>query len=215
MEWYLIMSYIAAFVLPVAFIPQAKSIYKSKDTTGISPISYFLVFTGTIFLMLWGGLSGISVGIGIYLSEFILTIIEFVIMFYLYKNIGKSWTFYLSIPLFLVAAGLGLPNLIHMGTFNLSQTWMSIISAIGIFSIAFAFAPQTTMSLIKKDVGNVSVVTSSLIALGNLLLFMFYIGLYKQTGGSDAIIGLIGSIIGMSWQLPQIGLKIYLDKKKK
>ena len=215
MEWYLIMSYIAAVVLPVAFIPQAKAIYKSKDTTGISPISYFLVFIGTIFLMLWGGLSGVEKGIGLYVSEFVLTFIEFVIMFYLYKNVGKPWIFYLSIPLFIAAAGVGLPNLIHLGTFKLSQTWMSIIISIGIFSIAFAFAPQTTMSLIKKDVGNVNIITSSLIALGNLLLFMFYIGLYKAFGEMDAIFGIIGSVIGMSWQLPQIGLKIYLDHKKK
>ena len=217
MSWYEAIMWIPSVLIVLAFVPQMISTIKSKKTDGISPISYSLVFIGTFLLMGWAGFTGMFV-VSIYISNFILALVEIVIMFYIFKNINKMYIFFILISIFVIVFVLTTINLFGPTLIEHNDLFLSIFMALGVGFIGFAFAPQTVSSLIKKEVGHVSISTATLIFVSNIIFAIGYIGFYtsgETAGNIDKLIGAIGSIIGASWQAPQILLKIYLNKNTK
>ena len=214
MPWYEAIMWIPSVLIVLAFVPQMLSIIKTKKTDGISPISYSLVFIGTFLLMGWAGFSGMFI-LSIFISNFILALVEIVIMFFIFKNINKLYIFYILVSVFIVVVILSSIDLFGPSLLPSNQAFLITFMTFGIGFISFAFAPQTISGLLKKEVGHVSISTATLICVSNIIFAIGYFGFYVELEIPDKLIGAIGSIIGASWQIPQIALKIYLNKKAK
>ena len=214
MEWYEIISWIVTAIFPLAFLPQAITAFKNKNTNGVSKISYLIVFGGTVLLMLWGAMGGTKTR-AILFSNAIMVVIELVVMFYMFRK--TIAVFISAVTIFILSFILG-----AYGNFMYPIEWLDSVHklafmVIGGGMIGFAFAPQTISSLKTREIEHVSLLTASDIALNNVLLAVMYFGLYNSFSGADNLVGIIISIIGVCWQVPFIILKIntYLSKKKK
>lgn len=203
-----IINWMVTIIFPFAFIPQSINTIKTKKTDGLNPISYLLVFIGTILLGMYGASKGVEHGLAILMTNTILGVTEIIVMFYLFRNIKKPIIFYASLAAFI---GVTITSfLVVFGVTNeMSQTQSLLVMIFGGFPIAFAFLPQTLTMIKNKDVKYVSLFAASIIAFSNALLIAVYVLIYiAPIGGVAEIIGMTISAFGFLIQLPIIYLKL-------
>ena len=211
-----IIGWIAPFVFAVVFVPQAVKVFLSKKTTGISAISYSVIFFGSTLYMLWGGIANVPLP-QLFVSEAIVSSVELFIMYYIFKNANKQWMFYVALVWGIVIFAVGLMGWISAGI-GLGPTGTAPISIVGGLSIAFAFMPQTVTAIIKRDVKNISIMTVVALATATSMLGTFQ--LFNDKSVDDSSIALFEKIMGGSveylaaaWSVPQFILKV-IDIRK-
>ena len=214
-----ILGWIAPIIFSIVFIPQAIKVVLSKHTTGLSAISYTVIYMGSTLYMLWGGIAKQPLP-QLFISEFIVSSIELIIIFYIFKNMKKTWFFYVLAFWGLAIAVIALSGWISP-SFELGPVGIAPISIIGGLSIAFAFMPQTVTAIIKRDVKNISIMTVAALALATSLLGTYQ--LFHSPGNQpiepiaqfEKIMGGTVEFFAAAWCIPQIILKVIDNRRIK
>ena len=211
-----IIGWIAPVVFAIVFVPQAVKVFLSKKTKGISAISYSVIFFGSTLYMLWGGIAERTLP-QLFVSEAIVSSIELFIIYYVFKNIGKSWMFYVALVWGIVMFVVGIVGWTNP-SFRLNPVGTAPISVIGGLSIAFAFMPQTVTAILKRDVKNISIMTVVALATATSMLGTYQ--LLNDEVKNPSTIEMFEKIMGGSveylaaaWSVPQFILKV-IDIRK-
>ena len=213
-----ILGWIAPIIFSIVFIPQAIKVILSRHTTGLSAISYTVIYMGSTLYMLWGGIANEPLP-QLFISEFIVSSIELVIIFYIFKNMKKTWFFYVLAIWGLAVAAVALSGWISP-EFGIGSVGIAPISIIGGLSIAFAFMPQTVTAIIRKDVKNISIMTVAALALATSLLGTYQLfhsdnHILKPIAQFEKIMGGTVEFFAAAWCIPQIILKVIDNRRIK
>ena len=211
-----IIGWIAPFVFAVVFVPQAIKIFLSKKTKGISAISYSVVFFGSTLYMFWGGIADIPLP-QLFVSEAVVASVELFIIFYVFKNIGKQWLFFVALAWGLLTFVIGLVAWI-IPSFGLPPEGTVVMAIVGGLAIAFAFMPQTITAIIKRDVKNISVITVVALATATSMLGTYQLFNDKNKDPStiekfEKIMAASVEYLAAAWSVPQFILKV-IDIRK-
>ena len=213
-----ILGWIAPIIFSIVFVPQAIKVILSKHTKGLSAISYTVIYMGSTLYMLWGGIANEPLP-QLFISEFIVSAIELIIIFYIFKNLKKTWFFYVLAFWGLTVAAIALSGWISP-SLGLGAVGIAPISIIGGLSIAFAFMPQTINAIVKRDVKNISIMTVSALAIATSLLGTYQLfhsdnHPLKPISQFEKIMGGTVEFFAAAWCIPQIVLKVIDNKRIK
>ena len=212
-----VLGWIAPVIFAMVFLPQVVKIFVSKKTTGLSPVSYMVVFLGSTLYMFWGAAKQDHM-MQLTVAEAIVSVSELIIIFFIFKNMKKMQYFYIALAweIFISVATI---TFIASSDIYLTPEWVMPITIIGGLSIALAFMPQTVRALITKDVKNISIMTVVTLFTAVTLLGTYQLGQGKSSDGwvltLERYIGATIEFVAAAWSIPQFIMKIMDNMKVK
>lgn len=186
----------------IMYMPQAAKVYSTKQTQGLSKISFSIIIFGGFC---WIFYSALAQDLLPWLTNILIGTMMFVIIWYLY---GEKKSLKIIIPLFI----LEIVSILFMFVYNVHpDAWVkTLLSTMAGIGTGCGLYIQLYKTIKTQDTNDISIMMLVLITINQIIWLARWTLMYVETPNADYIACIIFSVLPIISAVGLIGCKLLI-----